>query len=169
MTQAQEWLAKGRCPRCGKEAAPYRLCWDHRSMEMIGRLMKAGIKAGHITVDRENSRGRPLLYGLSDKGRNSNDLWNFRPAFEGKKGSDDKRYRPRLGRVPVDVEREIVGILRAFGRPANVDEIIIAWGRLRETRKTSSLTGDMVELIKAQRRREERNAKRLALFDCGAF
>jgi hypothetical protein len=165
---AQERLRKGLCPRCGKEAAPYRLCRDHRLMDMLARCMRAGAQAGHVTAVRSTGRGRSILWGLSDKGKaaaaapnRDNSSWNFRAAFEGRAGWEDKRYRPRLGGVPADIEREISNILIAFGRPATIDEIVAAWGKLRETRMHKSVAGDLVALIAAERKRNARNAKRL--------
>lgn len=163
MTLASERLAKGLCPRCGKEAAPYRLCQDHRFEGTIARFLRAAQKAGYLerTAPPSGPRNRVWVRATekarSDKDKNWLDV-TFRSAEQG-----DKRLRPRLGRVPVDVEREIIGILMAFGRPATIEEIVAAWGNLREERKTASLAGDMVALISAQRRREERNMKRLGL------
>src|SRR4051812_7314536 len=39
-TIQQERTAKGLCPRCGEEAAPYYLCQKHRDIAKIARIMK---------------------------------------------------------------------------------------------------------------------------------
>lgn len=121
-------------------------------------MLAAGHKAGKIKIERGTGRGRPRLYSLDDP----NADWDFQLAFEGPKGWDDKRLRPRLGKVPVDVEKELSGIFVALGRPAAIEEVIAAWGQLRERRKHESTAGDMAALIAAKRKREIRAAKRKA-------
>ncbi len=68
--------------------------------------------------------------------------------------------RPRLGNMPVHVVPELIQMFTDFGRPVSLEEIMAAWGRLREKRK-NPLVSDMSALIAAQRRREARNLKRL--------
>lgn len=158
MTIAQERLAKGLCPRCGEEAAPYRLCFSHRAEEMIRRCLRNGVTAGAIDAVREGGR---VTYGLTKAGEDKTAPWDFRAAFEGKAGWNDKRYKPRLGRIPVDVEAELIGIFTRLARPATIDEILAAWGKLRQERKHRTAAGDLAAIIAAERRRNERAAKRL--------
>jgi hypothetical protein len=53
----------------------------------------------------------------------------------------DRRFRARSGKSPVNVEATIIEPLTEMGRPATLEEIMFAWGRLRERRRTGSLAG----------------------------
>jgi hypothetical protein len=80
---------------------------------------------------------------------------------EAKEG--DRRLKPRLGGKIVDVCNTLVGLLREMGRPATEEELVAAWGRLREKRRTASLAGDMAAIIEAKRRQDRKAAKRAAV------
>lgn len=151
-----ERLCKGLCPDCGKDAAPYRQCSSCRFNGVLRRCLRKGRASGALKSERDPKDGRQLRWWIKKK----NSDWQFRSAYDKDDWQQDGRTRPRLGKVPIDVATEIYGILEAFQRPACEDEIIAAWGRLREDRHRASLTSDMVALITAQRRREERFARR---------
>jgi hypothetical protein len=151
---AQQRVAKGLCPQCGAEAAPYRLCKRHRDVRMVGRLMDRFAALGAVTREK---RGGQIYYEKKDLA--TLDTAKIRP-----RGWDlpetDKRRRPRLGGVPVDIIGEVVGILAETGRPLATEEMVAAWGRLRETRKAGSIAGNLTALITAERRRQDRAMKR---------
>lgn len=161
----QDRVNKGLCPDCGKEAAPYRLCHSCRMKGVIRRCLRSGVKAGAITASKDDRDKRKVLWNLTD--RNAN--WEFRSAYDANEvtgkswGDGDGRTRPRLARVAVDVERELVDILRRIGRPATEYEIVAAWGQLRQERKHGTAAADMAVIIKAQDKRNRKAARRLEL------
>lgn len=153
-TEKQDRIAKGLCPTCGKEAAPYYLCSRCRFYGKIGRVLRRAGKAGAFTrtVDKKGV----VRWGIGSEA--AFDAMTWRP--DPKEG--DGRLRPRLGRVPVDVEGELVALLTSMGKPATIDEIVAAWGQLRERRRVS-IANDMATIIAAQRKREARARKRAGL------
>jgi hypothetical protein len=153
MTLRQDRLARGLCPNCGKEAAPYFLCGDCRFKAKIVRVLNRGGKVGGFKKER---RGRAVYWSIGNEAALDTLVWRPDP----KEG--DRRSRPRLGRVPVLVENELVKLIESMDRPATLEEIMEAWARLREKRRTSSAAGDMAKIIEAKRRRERRQQKRLA-------
>jgi hypothetical protein len=156
MTKAEERLASGLCPQCGAEAAPYRLCARCREINIFRRGLKKLAGGGVVHEEKKNGK---LWFTAGDFSKAEDVRLSF--AFEGSKGDDDGRYRPRLGRIPVNVETEIFKIFEAFGRPVTMEEILAAWGKLREDRKHATVAGDVTALIAAQRRRQARAQKRL--------
>ena len=149
----------GLCPLCGKESAPYYLCEDHRTYQAVGRMMKLMAKRGIVKDHGRTGYSIPLGWNGPDVSE-----FQWRPRM-GELRPGDKRLRPRLGRMPVDLDETLIGIFREAGRRLTIEEIYEAWGKLRSRRKTESLAGDMAALIRAQRRRDERNGKRLARED----
>ncbi len=147
----------GRCPECGEESAPYYLCTKHREIGAVGRMMNQMAERGVVKKERIGRHTKPEGFnGRSiDEFTWAKRLWELDP--------DDKRFRPRLGRRPVDLDETLIGIFQEAGRPLQMEEIVAAWGKLRSKRKTRSLAGDMAAIIAAQQRREERNAKRAAV------
>ena len=147
-----ERIAQGLCPRCGTEAAPYRLCSKHRAEGMIGRICERASRAGGF---KKEKRGNRIYWSLGNRAALDSIKWS--PDV----GLDDKRRRPRLGGIPVDVEKQLVAILTEAGRPLGIEEIISAWGKLRE-RRTGSIASNLAAIITAQQRRASSNAKRAA-------
>lgn len=143
-------VENGLCPRCGKEAAPYYLCSRCRLQSRIMHVLNRAAKAGGFKKER---KGRESFWSIGDEKALASIKWR-RELLEG-----DKRSLPRLGRVPVAVEAELINLLISLGRPATLEEIIVAWGGLREKRKTASVAQDMARLITAQRKRERRAEK----------
>lgn len=148
----------GMCPKCGKEAAPYYLCWDCRILGALARFLDRMSKEDILKREKVNGRVcfsvMPDYKLLLDQKTFATYLWDMDP--------DDKRLRPRLGRRPVDLDETLVSIFMAAGKPLTIEEIQSAWGKLRAKRKTESLAGDLSAIIRAQRRREDRNARRAA-------
>ena len=122
MSLRQERIAKGLCPNCGSEAAPYYLCGRCRFRELIGRFLRKAAKAG---VVKREQRGRQSYWSRLDRAKF--DDVDYREATR----EDDKRLRPRVKGVPVDVEAEIMSIFTRAGKPLTVEEIYAAWGHMR--------------------------------------
>lgn len=154
----QQRILAGQCPLCGKEAAPYRLCPTHRQLLKLDRMLKRGEKL-EIFNSEKRSDGKRYW----DLGRKHNDAaasdqlnkwqtpWNLPDT--------DRRGRPRLRGISVDVEATLVAVVTRIGRPCTLEEITEAWGRLRD-RRSSPLPSDLATIIAAKDRREARNAKR---------
>lgn len=144
----------GLCPECGKEAAPYYLCTNHRQLGSLTRLLN---KMADRSIIQKLDGGRYAIpHGWN--GRNIDDFAWGDTLFDMK--PDDKRLRPRMGRRPIDLDETLMSIFFEAGSPLQMEEIYAAWGKLRSQRKHASLAGDMTAIIAAQRRREMRDAKR---------
>ena len=160
MTIQQERVAKGQCPNDGKEAAPYRLCWDCRQTLRLTRALKRSEKYG---VVKSEKRLDGTYWSLGPKANDPEAQaqvrkWDqpFIPP------EDDKRYRPRLQGVAVDIGATFIAIMECIGRPATETELSQAWGKLRD-RRTSPLPTDLARLIKADEKRQRKFAKRAAI------
>lgn len=152
-------ILAGQCPTCGKDAAPYRLCGEHRQLASLSRGLKRLAKAGAV-IRSQNGRNAawtaaPNMMEIAKAvGFGPFPLWG-----EGK-GENDRRIQPRLGGMRVDVEKTPINILLSMGRPATLDEIQAAWGRLRGERKHLSLANDIAYIIESGRKRREKQARR---------
>lgn len=146
----------GLCPECGKEAAPYYLCHDHRSLGMIRRMMNKAAERGIVQKSR---RGRDTCYAIPPGwcGNKFEDFDWGKSGFD--MDPDDKRLRPRMGQRPIDIDETLLGIFHAAGKPLQMDEIYAAWGKLRSKRKTETLAGDMAAIIAAQRKRQAKGER----------
>ena len=151
MSRAQERIAKGQCPRCGEEAAPYYLCGKCRFKGQVVRVLERAAKYGGFTRER---RKDGVYYGIGDKA--ALDAIKWRP--DPKEG--DKRLAPRLRGMRVDIERTLVEIIRYTGRPCTLEEITAAWGKLR-AKRDAPLAADLSRIIIAEDRRKAKAAKRL--------
>jgi hypothetical protein len=157
VTLAQDRVSNGLCPRCGEEAAPYYLCSRHRAVEMVGRFLNRAEEHGAVTKER---RGNKIYWSARDITAFDRVTWHSRgPELD----PNDKRLRSRFGRIPVEVDKELIRLAGEIGRPFTSEEMVAAWGRLREQRKAGTIAANMAALIQAQRRREKRNARRAAL------
>ncbi len=146
-------ILRGECPLCGGEAAPYRLCYDCRQKARFSNALKRGAKVGALTIIGE---GRNKLYGL---GVESEARWGSTPLHL---PETDGRTRPRLRGISVDVEATLVEVMKLIGRPCTLEEIMAAWGRLRD-RRSAPLANDLSRIIKAADRRTRRLAKAAAI------
>jgi len=158
-TLQQKRILAGKCPLCGKEAAPYRLCYDHRQGLRLTRVLKRGTRLGMFKAEQ---RIDGKYYSLGAK--------NNDPAVrkEAHKWSTplhlpetDRRSRPRLRGISVDIEETILAIMSRIGRPCTIEEITAAWGRLRD-RRSAPLASDLATIIAAKDKRERKMAKRAA-------
>lgn len=147
----------GLCPVCGDEAAPWYLCWNHRQVNSIRRICNKFAERGVVIKSKDGSGN---LYKAAPDMEAKYAQYRWAKYDFGNMPESDKRLRPRLNRRPVDLDETLLQIFRDSDRPLSEEEVIVAWGKLRSKRKTGTLAGDMTKLIRAQRRREARNAKR---------
>jgi hypothetical protein len=159
MTLAQDRIAKGQCPNDGKEAAPYRLCYDCRQLRRVIRSLKRGERFGTVKSERKSDGVVYWSLGLNSndpEARKATNKWQtpWMPR------ENDLRHRPRLRGISVDVEATLYEVVSHIGRPCTIEEITAAWGKLRD-RRTSPLPVDLAALIKAGDKRARRNAKRI--------
>lgn len=124
-------VAAGLCPHCGTEAAPYFLCWEHRSRRALLRLFAAMVRRDMLTVEQQDGQ---LYYRKGPKDEPDPAL----PVGLHDMDPSDPRLRPKIGGKPVDVAEVLAGIMHATGRPMTEDEIVAAWGRLRLERRQRS-------------------------------
>jgi hypothetical protein len=151
----QQRILAGQCPLCGNEAAPYRLCYNHRLSARMNRTLKRGVRLGALKID--NLHRYSIGTGDND-GRWGK--WGTKIVLP----ESDKRGRPKLRGIQVDVEETLVKIMERIGRPCTVDEISAAWGKLRD-RRYSPLASDLATIIAARDKRArkmERRAKQAA-------
>lgn len=157
-TKVQERVSKGLCPRCGEEAAPYRLCFACRQKDRLTRALKRGAKSG-MFIGEKDARGQ-WLWKVGDPSKHDR-RWETTVVPK----ETDRRFLPRMRGAPVDVEAEVVRLLQSVGLPMDVDDIVEAWGRLRADgkRKHGSVAADIRAIILAKRRREQRAVRRVIL------
>lgn len=147
----EDRIAKGQCPDCGKEAAPYRLCYACRFKGKIVRVLNRAEKVGSFTSEM---RGRDKYWKLGADPDAMNRLkWRADPK------PGDRRTAPRLHGSRVDVEGTLIEIIKVIGRPCTLEEIQQAWGQLRE-RRNNPLASDLATIIKAADKRARRAMKR---------
>jgi hypothetical protein len=153
----QQRILAGQCPLCGKEAAPYRLCYDHRQNARIDRMLKRAEKHEYFKSEKRiNGRYWSLGPKVNDPAvRDYMGKW----AIPYHLPETDRRGRPRLRGISVDVEETIIAVIGRIGRPCTIEEISEAWGRLRD-RRSSPLPSDLATIIAAKDRRERKMAKR---------
>lgn len=151
MSTRQERINKGLCPNCGKIAAPYYLCGECRFGAKLGRILNRATKGGGLSTTKRDGK---TYYSLVSTEKFDAVGWRADPK------DSDGRLRPRLRKVPVDVEATLVAILRDAGKPCSIDEIHEAWGKLRAG-KVGTVVGDMQRIMAAKEKRERR-AKKLA-------
>jgi hypothetical protein len=120
-------------------------------------MLKRGERHGAIKSDR---RTDGLYFSAGDRiddheairlWQRWNTAWNLPDS--------DKRGRPRLRGIQVDVEATLIAVIQRIGRPCTLEEIKEAWGRLRE-RRSSPLPSDLAVIIAAKDRREAKMKKR---------
>lgn len=160
MNTAQARLNAGLCPQCGKDAAPYRLCVRCRALDQVRRFARRGAACGALSYEPDPADRRRKLVAIKDDSKR--DEFSFAsPGFAWTMDPEvDRRFRPRLRGVPVDVAGQVVEIFRARGEPMTEQEIMAAWGRLRVKPDRESAARDVVRIIEADRRREVRAGRR---------
>lgn len=152
---AKDRVAHGLCPNCGKEAAPYRLCFDCRQLGRITRCLKRGVKHGALNLDitKRYSINKNAPDGAHKQWGKWSTKWNLPES--------DKRSQPKLRGIRVDVEATLLSVIEFIGRPCTIEEITLAWARLREKR-SDPLPNDLARIIKAADKREAKRARRAA-------
>jgi hypothetical protein len=157
----QKRILAGQCPLCGKEAAPYRLCWDHRQEARLVRCLKRGEKHDYFNSEKRSDGKRYwTVGGKADDPDTKREMskWSI-PIVP---SETDRRHRPRLRGISVDVEATIYKVMERIGRPCTVEEITVAWGKLRD-RRSSPLASDLAQIVAAKDKRERKMAKRAKL------
>ncbi len=154
MSKQQDRVNQGLCPRCGNKAAPYYLCYDCRLSDSLRRGLNRGEAQGVLKHERDGNAKNWSLTGDETKD------WSWTSVVWGEGRQDDKRLRPRLRGIPVEVESVTIDLLRASGkRGTTLEEIEAAWGQLRTSGKHETVAGDLAALVRAQQKRERRAAK----------
>lgn len=160
----QERLAKGQCPQCGKEAAPYYLCYGCRQSVRITRCLKRGARLGAISV---MGSGPKALYsipkGRTDDAKREWGKWSTKVALP----ETDGRSKPRIRNIRIDVEKTLLNVIGFIGRPCTIGEITEAWGKLR-TKRDAPLANDLGRIIVAAEKRSAKLARRAARCSSGA-
>jgi hypothetical protein len=154
----QKRILAGQCPLCGKEAAPYRLCYDHRQEERLVRCLKRGEKYEYFNSEKRADGKRYWTVGKKADDpatREHMRKWSVPIILP----ETDRRGRPRLRGIPVDVEATLIAVVTRIGRPCTIEEISEAWGRLRD-RRSSPLPSDLATIIAAKDKRERKMARR---------
>lgn len=155
-------IAAGLCPKCGKEAAPFLLCWGCRLEPRLDRSLKRGVKAGAI-VQLPGDFFKLPAGGHDPKAERDWDKWSTPINLD----ENDGRGKPRLRGIRVDVTGTLLEVMKHIGRPCKIEEIMAAWGRLR-AKRVDPLAGDLGRLIVADEKRARKLAKRAALAPAGA-
>jgi hypothetical protein len=155
----QQRILAGQCPLCGKEAAPFRLCYNHRQEARLVRCLKRGEKYEYFNSEKRADGKRWWTVGTKvhdpDTKREMS-KWSIPIVLP----ETDRRGRPRLRGISVDIEATLVAIVTRIGRPCTIEEITKAWGRLRD-RRSSPLASDLATIIAAKDKRERKLARRL--------
>ena len=152
-------VANGLCPACGKEAAPYYLCWNCRGQKRLTRCLKRGENHGVFKSERRID-GSYWSLGLKHddpEAMKTTNKWSTPFILP----ESDGRGKPRLRGIRVDVEATLVKVIKFIGRPCSIDEITKAWGRLR-AKRTDPLASDLGSIIQAADKRAAKNARRAA-------
>lgn len=166
MTLAQGRISKGQCPNDGKEAAPYRLCYDCRQMGRLTRALKRGERLGVFKrMDGASRVTKKSLWFLGDKRDDAaarREMNKWQTPFH--LPENDRRGQPKLHGSRVDVDATLLKVIEFIGRPCTEQEIVEAWGRLR-SRRNAPLASDLATIIKAADKRKAKNARRAAAWE----
>lgn len=151
----KERANKGLCPNCGELAAPYYLCDDCHVRVQIGKFMKAMVNQGVFEVVPDGNRpGARRWRAVSpfrdfDEVRyNGLDLWERAP--------------PRLRGVPADLNKEVLGILARSKSGMTVEDVAVAWVKLRRKPGQTNAASGIVAIMHAEDKRArkmKRNAR----------
>lgn len=151
----QERLSNGLCPTCGEKAAPYYHCGKCRFTNKIRRVTRKAERLGGLVIEKSSEDRRMNLYS-----HKSTEAWRAGNWRDDPK-ENDGRYRPRLRKIPVDVEKTLIQLFHDNGNPLTEDEIFSAWGKLRTT-KNGTVIQDLTNLIRAERHRKAKAERRVA-------
>lgn len=150
-----ERIAKGLCPSCGAEAAPYLLCWICRLKPRLTRVLARGVKSGAL------KRSFDDYFSIGDQSEAATREWEkWQTPLH--LDENDGRGKPRIRGLRVDVDATLIAVMQHIGRPCTIDEIVAAWGKLR-SRRVDPLAGDLGRLIVADAKRARKLALRAAL------
>src|SRR4051812_14100910 len=108
-TVRQERVLKGLCPNCGKEAAPYLICYDCRFKMRLHRCLKRGRKIGVLAGI---GSGRNTLWRLGNNDTNEGmrewEKWQTPMVLP----ETDRRGHARMRGIRVDVERTLIEVIK---------------------------------------------------------
>lgn len=152
LSKQQDRILRGLCPRCGKEAAPYYYCSDHRFEGQIVSRLRRTDKAG-ATVSEKRQGKRYYRIGRAEAFDEM--IWR-----DPKSPEKDRRFLPRLRRLPVDIETALIELLREADKPCTEQEIVFLWGALRRKSNKGELNQAVRAIYAAQERRKLRSQKR---------
>ena len=160
MSRVDERVANGLCPQCGEEAAPFYLCFRCRMIGRTRRTMKRLASQGVVTQSKDERGRQQWEINPHAKDDPRDNRWST-PVVP---NESDRRFRPRLGGIPVNVEAKIIELLQSIGRPCEIEEIVRAWANLRgeKKRKKGSAAADVRAIILAEDRRRKRAEKRMS-------
>jgi hypothetical protein len=140
-------FAKGLCPACGADAAPYYYCGECRAKNLLRRVLNKGVQAGTFQRKISDRDHRYKAYAIGNKAI----PFEYREAQEG-----DTRLAPRRNHIPIDIAADVERILREAGHPMTEAEITEAWKILRPRPERLSPARDLVTIIQAQRKRQRK-------------
>lgn len=143
----QARLAKGLCPTCGAQAAPYYHCDRCRAVNRIRRIINRGVQAGTFTSKIDDRDHRKKRYAMGNRAID----FDYHEALDG-----DKRLAPRLNHIPIDVVAEVYRLFEEHGTTLTEEELADAWGTLRLRTGRLSVARDLVTIVQAQRKRARR-------------
>jgi hypothetical protein len=153
-------VAHGLCPACGNEAAPYRLCYECRQKARLDRGLKKGVRLGVLNV---LGAGKNAMWSLN-KGASTEATERWKKwGTPWHLPETDGRSKPRLRGMRVDVEATLIRVIEFIARPCSLEEILSAWGKLREKR-SSPLPNDLGRIIVAADKRARKAARRAEAF-----
>ena len=147
-----ERIAKGLCPNCGEISAPYYLCGRCRCIQLLSRALNRAEKQGVVNKQKKHDDKRVSLWSHTGS--------DAPIGYKDVTDPNDKRFRPRFRNLPVDVEAELVAILRDRGIPMHEDDMIRAWGQLRARAGKGSVAHQMHAIIAAEHKRKDRRQKK---------
>lgn len=153
LSLAKQRSAKGLCPRCGEEAAPYSLCSKHRLEARIHRYLKRSVK---VKCVEQIGTGRHARYRIPEGWEGRFDAVRWQTInYE-----TDRRFLPRIARVPVEIENAIVAAMVSIGRPCTIEEILEAWAKLKSKGRAGTIEGNILYIIQSKDKRAEKLARR---------
>jgi hypothetical protein len=155
MSIRKDRAAKGLCPDCGGEAAPYYLCDRCHTTRQVRRFLVKAESAGAVDLYRE--RGVRMVRSVGGARE-----WEAACSLRPNALDLGERGAPRMRGVPVDIQTELLRILSRAGRPVTVEEIAETWVRLRR-RPDRSATAGVKALIDAEDKRARKRARNAAL------
>lgn len=153
---AKQRIARGLCPKCGEEAAPYYLCQKCRDYDAIRRMLKLMDKRGMVTSTK---KGTSSYWRMNPDWDDKSDNFSWKPRMWELKDSD-RRRKPRFRGVPIEIENAVTACLVSIGRPASIEEILEAWAKLKTSNRSGTIESNLVNIIVAKDKMSAKLARR---------